>query len=84
MKITNIQVYMTIVEWHDEWEVLYSQMMVLAENINKTFAHITIDAALYRIINRWNAMLYLKQDIKEPFRIGIKMFPMGNEHIVTN
>lgn len=60
------------------------QVVVFAEDINEAFAHITINTALDRIIVGGNTTLNLKEDIKEPFGIGIEVLPMGDKHIVAN
>jgi len=57
---------------------------VFAKNIDKAFAHVAIDAALDRVINRRNAFFNLKKNIEEPFGIGVKVFPMGDKHIIAN
>ena len=49
MEIINIKSLLDIIQWHDERYIFYLEMMVFAEDINKSFAHITIDATLDRI-----------------------------------
>lgn len=61
-----------------------AQMIVLTENIDESFAHITIDTALDRIIDRRNTTFNLKENIEKPFGIGVEMLPMGDKHIVAN
>ena len=60
------------------------KVVIFAENINEAFAHISIDATLDRIINRGDATFYFKENIKEPFGVGIEMLPMGDKHIISN
>ena len=59
-------------------------MMVLTENIYESFAHISINSALYGVVNRGDTALYLEKDIEEPFGISIKILPMGDEHVVAD
>ena len=60
MKIAYICSLLKIFERHDEWNVLDMKMMMFAENVNKPFTHIAIDAALDRIVNRGDTVLNLK------------------------
>jgi hypothetical protein len=59
------------------------KMMMFAENVNKPFAHIAVDATLDWIINGGNTTLYLKEDIEKPFGISVEVFPMSNEHVIA-
>ena len=67
MKLANICSLLKIIERHDEWNVLDMKMMMFAENVNKPFAHIAVDATLDWIINGGNTTLYLKEDVEKPF-----------------
>ena len=60
MKIAYICSLLKIFERHDEWNVLDMKMMMFAENVNKPFTYIAIDAALDRIVNRGDTVLNLK------------------------
>ena len=56
---------------------------MLAEHIDEAFAHIAIDAALYGIINGWHSFLDFEKNIEKPFRVGLKVMPVRNEHVVA-
>jgi hypothetical protein len=60
------------------------KVVIFAENINEPFAHIAINATLDGIIDGRDTTFDLKKDIKEPFGVGIKMLPMGYEHVITH
>jgi len=60
MKIAYICSLLKIFERHDEWNVLDMKMMMFAEDIDKPFAHIAIDTALDRIVNRGDTAFNLK------------------------
>ena len=57
---------------------------MLTENIDKTFAHIAINAALDRIFNGWDSPFHFKKNIEKPFGVGVEMLPMGNEHMIAD
>ena len=64
--------------------MLNQKVVMFAEYVDKTFAHITIYPALDGIINGWHSSFYFKKNIEEPFRIGIEMLPMGYKHIIPH
>ena len=66
MKIAYICSLLKIFERHDEWNVLDMKMMMFAENVNKPFTHIAIDAALYRVVYRRDMALNFEKNVKEP------------------
>jgi hypothetical protein len=74
---------MIIIQRHDERDVFNAEVIVFTENINQTLAHITINPTLDGIIDRGDPPFNLKENIEEPLGIGIKMLPMGDEHIVA-
>ena len=84
MYIRNIQPFPVIIYWHDERNMLDTELMILTEHVDETLTHITVDTALDGVVNRWNAALDLKENVEKPLGIGFKMLPMGDEHIITD
>ena len=84
MYIRNIQPFSVIIYWHDERNMLDTKLMMFTEHVDETLTHITVDTTLDGVVNRWNAALDLKKNVKKPFGIGLEMLPMGDEHIVTD
>ena len=71
-------------KWHYQRYVFDTKMMMDTKDINKSFTHISVDAALYRVVNWGNTLFNFKEYVKQPFRIFIKILPMGDEHVITN
>ena len=67
MKIVDIQMRLKLVNWHDKRNALDVKLMMLTKNINQTFTHIPVDAALDGVIDRGDSTFNLKKDVKEPF-----------------
>ena len=83
-KIADVEPPMIIIYWHDERNMLDTELMMFTEHVDEALTHITVDTALDGVVNRWNAALNLKENVKEPFGIGIEMLPVGDEHIITD
>ena len=60
-----------------------TEMVVTTKDIDETLAHVSVDATLYRVVDGRYTALNLEEDVEKPFRIGIEMFPMGDEHIIA-
>ena len=66
MTIRDVQTFWFVIKWHDKWDVFDVEVMMLAKNIDESFTHITINAALNRIVNWRDTMLNLKEYVEEP------------------
>lgn len=83
MKVICIHSFIIFIKWHDERNMHDLETVMFAENINEAFTHISINPTLDGIIDRGDPPFNLKENIEEPLGIGIKMLPMGDEHIVA-
>ena len=84
MQVADIQSLRTVIQRHNQRNVLDAQVMVLTKDVDETFAHVAIDAALYRVVDWRHAALYLKKDIKKPSGILVEVLPVGNKHVIAN
>ena len=66
MNIANIGILLVLVKRHNERYVLNVKFVMFAKDINQSFTYIAIDTALYGVVNRGDASLNLKEDVKEP------------------
>ena len=60
LEITDIESFSIVVNGHNKRMMLNAELMIFTKDINETLTHISIDAALNRIVNGWNTTLYLK------------------------
>ena len=64
--------------------MLNAQVVVLTEDVDEAFAHVSVDATLYGVVDWRYAALYLKKDIKKPSGILVEVLPVGNKHVIAN
>lgn len=84
MQVADIQSLRTVIQRHNQRNVLDAQVMVLTKDVDETLAHVAIDAALYGVVDWRYAALYLKKDIKKPSGILVEVLPVGNKHVIAN
>ena len=81
MDIGDVHIFFIIINWHYKGNVFDTKLIVFAEYINETFAHVSINTALYRVINGGHFPLYFEKNIEQPFGIGVEMLPLGDKHV---
>lgn len=84
MKVVRIHSFVIFIKRHDERNMHNPKIVMFTEDINEAFTHISINSALDGVIDRRNAPLHLKEDVEEPFRIGIEVLPVGDKHVIAN